>query len=145
MKERTNKLSLEFTAYYSDTDSYGVVWHGSYLRWLEAGRVEYLRENGLDIMKLQDEDGIVLPLAALEIKYIAPVRCGERVKVITEPEETRNTWATFNQTIVSAQNPDKVYVKAHIKCGGVDREGKLVKNLKEILEVCQKEENTYAC
>ena len=31
------KHTDELRVYYADTDAYGVVWHGAYLRWLEAG------------------------------------------------------------------------------------------------------------
>ena len=54
--------------YYSDTDAYGVVWHGSYLRWLEMGRVMMIEQAGHKISKLADED-IVLPVVELNIKY----------------------------------------------------------------------------
>ena len=30
--------TLNFKVQYSDTDAYKVAWHGSYLRWMEAGR-----------------------------------------------------------------------------------------------------------
>ena len=32
---------------YCDTDAYGVVWHGSYLRWLEIGRMYFCDDIGL--------------------------------------------------------------------------------------------------
>lgn len=126
-------LTSDFTVYYADTDSYGVVWHGTYLRWLEAGRTDYLKAMGLDIVKLQNEEGIVLPVASLELKYIAPARCGDEVRVISKIDKARNTWVTFSQEIVNKNNPEIVYLRANLKCGGLDREGKLVKNMSELL------------
>ena len=35
---------LNFKVQYADTDAYGVVWHGSYLRWMEEGRVKLLED-----------------------------------------------------------------------------------------------------
>ena len=44
----------EFRVYYADTDAYGVVWHGTYLRWLEAGRIEYTEKTfGLNLKTMQ--------------------------------------------------------------------------------------------
>jgi acyl-CoA thioester hydrolase len=123
-----------FTVHYADTDAYGVVWHGTYLRWLEAGRVEFLEQQGLDIIKLQNEDGIVLPVAALELKYITPARLGERVEVKTYVNEVKNASASFNQEIVNAKNPATVYLRAFLKCGGINSDGKLVKNMKELFK-----------
>ena len=34
------KHIFETKVYYADTDAYGVVWHGTYLRWMEKGRVD---------------------------------------------------------------------------------------------------------
>ena len=54
------KHTFEQKVYYSDTDAYGVVWHGSYLRWLEMGRVEYCEDLGLNLIELEKQD-IVMP------------------------------------------------------------------------------------
>lgn len=48
------KHTFEQKVYYSDTDAYGVVWHGSYLRWLEMGRVEYCEDLGLNLIELEN-------------------------------------------------------------------------------------------
>ena len=40
--------------FYSDTDAYGVVWHGSYLRWLEMGRVYLCEKAGLFLKELEN-------------------------------------------------------------------------------------------
>ena len=47
----------EIRVYYADTDAYGVVWHGAYLRWMEAGRVNYTEKVlGLDLKKMQEDE-----------------------------------------------------------------------------------------
>ncbi len=48
-------MKHEFThrVYYADTDAYGVVWHGTYLRWMEMGRVELCDKLGLDLVELK--------------------------------------------------------------------------------------------
>ena len=55
--------------YYSDTDAYGVVWHGSYLRWMEMGRVYWTEMKGLGLADLRDNHDIVIPVAGINIKY----------------------------------------------------------------------------
>lgn len=49
MKIHTMKQKV----YYADTDAYGVVWHGAYLRWLEAARVELCEAMGLNLIDLK--------------------------------------------------------------------------------------------
>ncbi len=45
-----SEINLEYKVQYADTDAYGVVWHGTYLRWMEAGRVEWLFSKGVELM-----------------------------------------------------------------------------------------------
>ena len=45
---------FEQQVFYSDTDAYGVVWHGSYLRWLEMGRVYLCEKAGLFLKELEN-------------------------------------------------------------------------------------------
>ena len=40
--------SFPIRVYYEDTDFSGVVYHGSYLRFMERARTEFLRELGVD-------------------------------------------------------------------------------------------------
>ena len=62
------KHAFATKVYYSDTDAYGVVWHGSYLRWLEMGRVMLCEQAGYKLSQLEKED-IVLPVAEINLKY----------------------------------------------------------------------------
>ena len=75
------KSSLEFKVQYSDTDSYKVAWHGSYLRWMEAGRVDWLYLIGVDIKKLDEDFNTVMPVVDLQIKYLKSAKLLEDVIV----------------------------------------------------------------
>jgi acyl-CoA thioester hydrolase len=48
---------LSIRVYYEDTDFSGVVYHASYLRFLERGRTEMLRTAGVSQADLKDEAG----------------------------------------------------------------------------------------
>ena len=41
---------------YAETDQMGVVYHANYLVWFEVGRVELMRQHGLDY-KLMESEG----------------------------------------------------------------------------------------
>jgi len=64
------------------TDYAGVVWHGSYIAWLESARVEYLCSVGIDFSDLV-EMGCDLPVVDLTVKYHQPVRLGLEAVVKT--------------------------------------------------------------
>jgi len=53
---------------YGETDQMGVVYHGNYAQYFEVGRLEWLR--ALDISyKKMEEDGIILPVVSLTVKF----------------------------------------------------------------------------
>ncbi|MGB3494057.1 MAG: thioesterase family protein [Elainellaceae cyanobacterium] len=57
------------------TDYAGVVWHGSYLTWMEASRVECLRALGIDFENLVAL-GCDLPVVDLSIRYHRAMQMG---------------------------------------------------------------------
>lgn len=54
------------------TDYAGVVWHGSYIVWMEEARVECLRAIGIDYAHLVAL-GCELPVVELSVRYHRPV------------------------------------------------------------------------
>lgn len=58
---------------YADTDKMGVVYHASYLRYLELARVELIRAAGLPYTELEAE-GLALPVTDIAVRYVAPAR-----------------------------------------------------------------------
>ena len=125
------KHALKQKVYYSDTDSYGVVWHGSYLRWLEMGRVEYCAKTGKTVGQLESE-GVVLPVAEINLKYKNSARLDDIILVTSEIIDKSRCSITFHQTITD-ENQEKVYVDATVKVVAIDKSGKLYRSLPEQL------------
>jgi acyl-CoA thioester hydrolase len=65
---------------YADTDAMAVVYHGTYLRWLEHGRVELMRRDGVRYAELE-RAGIGLPVTELAVQYLQPARYDDLVTV----------------------------------------------------------------
>ena len=59
-------------------DHAGVMWHGSYVSWLEESRVEILSELGVNYHELS-AIGIEIPVISLEINYKNPLKLGDKV------------------------------------------------------------------
>ena len=53
-------FSLTLRVYWEDTDAGGVVYHASYVRFLERARTEWLRAAGYDQTTLRGENGLLL-------------------------------------------------------------------------------------
>ena len=131
------KHLLKQTAYYADTDSYGVVWHGTYLRWMEQARVELCRELGLNLVDLQNAD-IALPVTNINIRYKASAKINENVFVETWVSKISPLSVTFTQEIKS-EDKSKLYTVATVDVVAVHNDGKLYRRLPDILkEACEK-------
>ena len=123
----------EIRVYYADTDAYGVVWHGAYLRWLEAGRIEFTdKVLGLDLKQMQ-EDGCVLPVVELNVKYKVSARLDDNLILTTEIEQLRPSAIVFKQTLKN-KDTGVVNIVATVTCVAVDtKTNKMFRRLPECI------------
>jgi acyl-CoA thioester hydrolase len=59
---------IQIRVRYGETDQMGVVYHGNYALYIEAGRIEWLRKLGISY-KSMEENGIMLPVVSMNINY----------------------------------------------------------------------------
>lgn len=123
------KHILNQKVFYSDTDAYGVVWHGSYLRWLEMGRVLWCEDLGYSLLDLQNQD-IVLPVTNINVKYKAPAKLNDDIIIETCIEKFNTLSVTFKQLI---KRDDKILIDATIDVVAVNNNGKLYRRMPEVL------------
>lgn len=71
---------------YAETDMMGVVYHGSYLPWLEIGRTHLLRELGMPYRELE-RDGYRLPVIEVHMNYQRPALYDQTVEILTTIRE----------------------------------------------------------
>jgi acyl-CoA thioester hydrolase len=70
--------------YYQHTDAGGVVFHGAYLNFMEAGRTEMMRALGFDVADMVRREGLVFVVHRLNLVYRSPARLGDVVEVTTD-------------------------------------------------------------
>lgn len=119
---------------YSDTDAYGVVWHGAYVKWLEAGRVELSEMLGLPLETLEQQ-GVTFPVVELNIRYKSPALFNERIVIETTIDELKNTSVKFAHRIYE-QKTGKVHILASSTIVAIDKNGKLYRKLPENIYDC---------
>ena len=122
---------FEEKVYYADTDAYGVVWHGTYLRWLEKGRVLFCEGLGLNLSELTKND-IALPVATVNVKYKSSARLDDEIVISTKVTKITPLAITFTQTITD-KNSGKVFIVAEIVIVAISNAGKLYRRLPEII------------
>lgn len=136
------KNILEQKVYYSDTDAYGVVWHGSYLRWMEMGRVELCEEAGLNLINLEAQD-IAMPVTNMNVRYKASARLNDVVIIETSIKEISPIRVTFEQ-IIRNKADGKLFIKAEFEVVAIHNDGSIYRKLPDAIvnafnkvEVCQ--------
>tara|TARA_B100001029_G_scaffold74400_1_gene60761 strand:- start:99 stop:542 length:444 start_codon:yes stop_codon:yes gene_type:complete len=79
MSSITNKdWKLTKTVLPQHTDHAGVMWHGSYLNFLEEGRIDALNKVGTSYSELSRK-GFEIPVISLEINYKKSFSHGEKI------------------------------------------------------------------
>ena len=114
---RDGRHVMAVRVYYEDTDFSGVVYHASYLRFMERGRTNYLRLLGADQRALFEEalkeaPGFAFVVRSMTIEFVRPARMDDLLKVVTVPEEVRGATITLHQKVMRG---DEVLVEAHVK------------------------------
>ena len=66
--------------HYYETDRMGVTHHSNYIRMMEEARVDFMAQLGWPYAKMETL-GVVSPVTALNIKYIAPTTFDDQVEV----------------------------------------------------------------
>jgi acyl-CoA thioester hydrolase len=94
----SSEFILPVRVYYEDTDAGGVVYHASYLRFMERARTEWLRSLGMEQDTLAQQ-GIVFVVGSLDIAYRKPARFNEQIFVGTTIKELGKASIMFQQSI----------------------------------------------
>ena len=79
---------------YGETDQMGFVYYGNYPLYYEVGRTEALRQLGTSYKALE-EDGILMPVIDMSVKYIASGRYDDVLTIKTIVREVPETRMKF--------------------------------------------------
>jgi len=128
--------TLLIRVYYEDTDFSGVVYHASYLRFLERGRTELLRDRGVHQAAIFS--GALGPpfgfaVRRMEIDFVRPARMDDLLVIETSPEGVRGASIALLQRIL---REDEVLVTARVRvaCVSDGRPARLPAWVREKLE-----------
>jgi acyl-CoA thioester hydrolase len=101
---RDGRHVLTLRVYYEDTDFSGVVYHASYLRFMERGRTDYLRLIGTDHRALfeaaeRETPGFSFVVRSMTIEFLRPARMDDVLDVVTSPQEVKGASVMLHQQI----------------------------------------------
>ncbi|KAF0209233.1 MAG: Tol-pal system-associated acyl-CoA [Methylocystaceae bacterium] len=110
--------SLSIRVYYEDTDFSGLVYHASYLRFMERARTEMLRSLGLDQKALLEGAAgapVFFVVRSMDVDFQKPATMDDLLTVETETLELGGASLTLEQRVLR-QAELLVRAKVRIVC-----------------------------
>lgn len=85
------KLRVRF----AETDQMGIAHHSAYVVWLEAARIEWLRDRGLNYRSLEDA-GVSLAVSAISVQYLRSSRFDDELDIQATMTELKSRRVRFS-------------------------------------------------
>ena len=101
------KTEMKLTVPFYDLDPMNVVWHGNYLKYLESARCDLLKKIGYDYDNMR-ADGVVYPIAKMNLKYIKPCKFNQVLFLETIVEELEPS-LIIKYNIFDEESGEKVF------------------------------------
>ncbi|MCC6161322.1 MAG: tol-pal system-associated acyl-CoA thioesterase [Nitrosomonas sp.] len=105
--------------YYQDTDTGGVVYHASYLNFMERARYEWLRELGFTVDTMIRSHQMIFLIRSLSIEYFKPAVLDDLLGVTVKVIEVGRSRITLQQQILREQST-LASATVHAVCVGAE-------------------------
>lgn len=115
---------IEFRVRYAETDQMGVVYHANYLVWCEMGRTDFIRNLGMSYADME-RSGISLAVSELSVRYHAPARYEDLIRVRTTLTDFRSRLVAFEYLVANAGTGQRL-ATAQTRLVSLDRAGRPV-------------------
>jgi acyl-CoA thioester hydrolase len=127
MQRNNKQLAIPDTAsvvkvrvLYIDTDQSGVAYHGAYLRWLEAGRGNYMRRRGVPYLQVE-QSGLLFPVIEAHVEYLRPAAYDDVVEVTAWISEFGGAQVRFDYVIFRGE---EALIKGYTRHAAVGENGR---------------------
>jgi acyl-CoA thioester hydrolase len=110
---------------FAETDQMGIAHHGAYIIWMEAARVEWLRERGMSY-KEWEEEGVSLAVSGIELEYRSSSFFDDELVIETKLIEARSRRFRFGY-VVKRVGDNVLLVKGTSLHTPMDKTGKAIR------------------
>ena len=107
--------------YYEDTDFAGIVYYANYLKFIERGRSEWVRELGVDQVALKNDRGMVFAVRRIVADYLQPAKFDDQLMVQTAVSTLSPARVVLDQTVL---RDDQVLFTAQVTLVALDVAGR---------------------
>ncbi len=119
---------LPLRVYWEDTDAGGIVYHASYIRWMERGRTEYLRALGLNQRTLQVA-GTRFVVKSLNVEFRNPALFDDSLLVFTQCTSLKAASLTLDQKVMRGT---ETMAEAEVLCVAIDENDRPMRMPKDV-------------
>lgn len=115
---------LAVRVYYEDTDFSGVVYHASYLRFMERGRSDFLRLCGIHHSELDaglERERLAFVVRHMDIDFLKPARIDDVLEIRTRCSHAHGARLVLEQTVERA---GEVLIKSKVTAALVNAQGR---------------------
>lgn len=95
----TKEFKTKIRVRYVEVDQSGFVYNGNYATYYEVGRSEALREMGYTYKKMEEDDGIVMPLINQFSRFYKPAIYDDLLTIVTRIPKLPTTRIRFEYEI----------------------------------------------
>ena len=114
------------------TDHAGVMWHGTYINWLEESRIDSICKAGIKYIELLKK-GFEMPVYKVEIKYLVPILIGEEIIIKSLFIKNKGPRIKVNSKFSNINN--KIYADASVEIVLINKETfKVVRKRPDFIE-----------
>ena len=142
---RDGRHTQPVRVYYEDTDFSGIVYHASYLRFMERGRTNHLRLMGAEQHALFAEaqaetPGFAFVVRSMQIDYLKAARMDDVLDVVTWPVVVKGASITLAQEVRRGHD---VLIRAQVRVAFISegRAKPIPKALRMLLKADQVEQS----
>ena len=101
------------------TDHAGVMWHGTYLNWLEESRIDSIGKAGIQYIEILNR-GFEMPVYKIEIKYLIPIMIGEEIIIKSFFIKSKGPRIRVNSKFINKKN--KINAEASVDVVLINKE-----------------------
>ncbi|MDD4928973.1 MAG: tol-pal system-associated acyl-CoA thioesterase [Gallionella sp.] len=126
--------------YFQDTDAGGVVYHASYVNFMERARTEWLRSHGYSNAELMKTFGVMFVVRTMKIDYLRPALLDDMLDVTARVKDVGRSRLTLLQTV---RREEELLTEGEVHLVCVSRETFKPVRLPEVL--CSQWNNREDC
>ncbi len=112
-----DRIEVPVRVYWEDTDAGGIVYHASYLRFMDRARSEWLRALGVDQVALRERERLQFAVVDMQVEWKRAARHDDLLRVSAVPSASRGASFTFLQQV---RRDGELLVEATVRVAAID-------------------------